>query len=237
MSPRGVSPEALAAVVAAMQAAGATEEMVAAVVGVCGESPKPHPGGRPRKHADGAARMRDLRRRRKDDGTSSVTPSVTSSSDGTGSVTPSGDGTSSVTPGRGRYELRDENNLRVRLIDACQGNVDAVADVVPILALIDQGCDLDLDVLPVVRAEVPELPRPLRNWGAQWLVREILAAREQRLAGHRVEAPPPAFAELQPAVLLAPHRSAPFSRLVRPRRTDPEVPPDQNADPRDDYPF
>jgi hypothetical protein len=31
---------------------------------------------------------------------------------------------------------------------------------------------------------LPELPRPLKNWGAPWLVRDILAARDQRLAGH-----------------------------------------------------
>jgi hypothetical protein len=39
----------------------------------------------------------------------------------------------------------------------------------------------------------------LKNWGAQWLVLEILAARDQRLAqsaynavvSHQVEAPPP----------------------------------------------
>jgi hypothetical protein len=58
--------------------------------------------------------------------------------------------------------------------------------------LIAQGCDLESDVLPVVARSLPDLPRPLKNWGAPWLVREILAAREQRLAGHRVEAAPPA---------------------------------------------
>jgi hypothetical protein len=31
----------------------------------------------------------------------------------------------------------------------------------------------------------------LKKWGAPWLVREILAARDQRLAGHRVEDQPP----------------------------------------------
>ena len=41
--------------------------------------------------------------------------------------------------------------------------------------------------MPTVARTVPELTRPLKNWGAQWLVREILAAREQRLPGHRVE--------------------------------------------------
>ena len=40
----------------------------------------------------------------------------------------------------------------------------------PILGLVDQGCDLEADILPTVARTVPELPRPLRNWGAQWLV-------------------------------------------------------------------
>jgi hypothetical protein len=65
------------------------------------------------------------------------------------------------------------------------------ADIAPIRALIDQGCDLEADILPIIAREVPKLPRPLKNWGAPWLVREILAAREQRLAGHRVDEPPP----------------------------------------------
>ena len=32
-------------------------------------------------------------------------------------------------------------------------------------------------MLPIVARELPELPRPLKNWGAPWLAREILAAR------------------------------------------------------------
>ena len=71
--------------------------------------------------------------------------------------------------------------LRGRLLEAAQGHIDPMADVEPIRGLLDQGCDLEADVLPTVARTVPELPRPLRNWGAQWLVREILAAREQRL--------------------------------------------------------
>ena len=58
--------------------------------------------------------------------------------------------------------------------------------------MLNQGCDLEGEVLPVIARLIPELPRPLKNWGAPWLVRDILAAREQRLAGHRVEAAPPA---------------------------------------------
>jgi hypothetical protein len=65
---------------------------------------------------------------------------------------------------------------------ACQANYDARASVEPIEALLALGCDLEADVLPTVARMVPELPRPLKNWGAQWLVREIMAAPDQRLA-------------------------------------------------------
>jgi hypothetical protein len=72
------------------------------------------------------------------------------------------------------------------------GSFDPESDVGPIRALLDHGCDREADILPIVARMLPELPRPLKNWGAPWLVREILAARDQRLAGHRVEAVPPA---------------------------------------------
>ena len=41
---------------------------------------------------------------------------------------------------------------------------------------------LEADILPTVARVVPELPRPLRGWGVQWLTQEIIAARERRLA-------------------------------------------------------
>jgi hypothetical protein len=134
--------------------------------------------------------MREHRKRQKRDETSSVTPTR----DETSSVTaPCCDETSSVTPPRppDGDEIRDEipgpldyKALRARLVEAAQHHIDPMADVAPIRALLAQGCDLEA-------REVPELPRPLKNWGAPWLVREILAAREQRLAGHRVDDPPP----------------------------------------------
>jgi hypothetical protein len=61
-------------------------------------------------------------------------------------------------------------------------------------------------VVPVVARLLPDLPRPLKKWGAPWLVRDILGARDQRLvgaefstsrpdlsleSGNPVEAPPP----------------------------------------------
>jgi hypothetical protein len=62
-----------------------------------------------------------------------------------------------------------------------QGHVDPAADIAPIEALLAQGCDLEADILPTVAGTVPDLPRPLKNWGAKWLVQEILAARDRRL--------------------------------------------------------
>jgi hypothetical protein len=95
-------------------------------------------------------------------------------------------------------------HLRGRLGEVAGSHCDTDANLEPIVALIrDQGCDLEADILPVVAREVPQLPRPLKNWGAAWLVRDILAARDQRVHGvppsveHfdadalRVEASPP----------------------------------------------
>jgi hypothetical protein len=147
-------------VVAALQAAGATEEMVAGVVGVFGEfgdSP-PRRGGRPRKYADANARKLAWKR------AATKLATKPGASDVTGDETPDG------------------RNLRVRLIDASNGNFDALSDISPIRALLEQGCDLEADILPIVAREVPELPRPLKNWGAPWLVRDILAARDLRVA-------------------------------------------------------
>jgi hypothetical protein len=80
--------------------------------------------------------------------------------------------------------------LHVLLVNAARWNVDRDADVAPVRALLDQGCDLEADVLPTVARMVPELPRPLKNWGAQWLVREIMAAPDRPALPHGARAPP-----------------------------------------------
>jgi hypothetical protein len=45
--------------------------------------------------------------------------------------------------------------LHVLLVDAARWNVDRDADVAPIRALLDQGCDLEADVLPTVPPRFP----------------------------------------------------------------------------------
>ena len=77
---------------------------------------------------------------------------------------------------------RKREEIRGRLHGAAQGHVEPELDVEPIRVLLDQGCGLDTDILRTVARTVPELPRPLKSWGAQWLVREIMAAPDQRLA-------------------------------------------------------
>jgi hypothetical protein len=168
--------------------------MIGAAVGAYGGFPTSQPKrrGRARKYVNGAERQRAYAaRRRRPDVIADVIPPPDVIADVTPvppDVIPDETPEAPLYP-RQRYELHTDpylRALRVRLIDAAHGNVDGFADLTPISMLIQQGCDLELDVLPVVALEVPELPRPLRNWGAPWLVREILAAREQRLAGHRV---------------------------------------------------
>jgi hypothetical protein len=185
------------AVIEALRSAGATEEMIAAAVKAAGEFPIPHPGGRPRKHANEAERAREYRNRKKRNETSSVTADDGRDRDESGFVTPVTpvcDETSSVTRDEtqpsdlwARIEEETSGNgyLWARLDQAARGHADPGADVEPIRGLLDQGCDFEADVLPTVARMVPDLPRPLKNWGAQWLVREILATREPPLAGHR----------------------------------------------------
>jgi hypothetical protein len=170
--------------------------MIAAAVAASGEFPAPHPSGRPRKHANGAARVREHRKRKRNESNEIPAPSCNETFVTASEASACNEICNETTPrrppsdemGRRRYELHTDpylRSLRVRLIDAAHGNVDGFADLTPISMLIQQGCDLDLDILPIVAREVPELPRPLKKWGAPWLVRDILAAREARLAGHQ----------------------------------------------------
>ena len=151
-------PTLLTTILEALRSAGATEEMIAAAVKASGESQTPH-RGRPRRYATRALRDRAYRERKKARDEMRVETLTERPVDAVARVA----------------------SLKGMLVDAAAHNIDLSADIEPIRRLLDQGYDLDADVLPTVARTVPELPRPLKNWGAQWLVREILAAREQRL--------------------------------------------------------
>jgi len=61
--------------------------------------------------------------------------------------------------GKTASEIPRTPSVKGLLFDAARWNVDRDADVAPILALIDQGCDLEADVLPTVARTVPEQVR------------------------------------------------------------------------------
>jgi hypothetical protein len=143
-------------VVDALRSAGATEEMLAAAVGAFGafgDSPR-RQRGRRRQYADDAARQRACRARHEIRHEIPVTDALCHE---IRHETPL---VRDVTP------LSPIGVLRERLLTAAQGHVDLTATVEPIRALLDQGCDLEADILPTVAREVPELPRPLRNLGS-----------------------------------------------------------------------
>jgi hypothetical protein len=161
--------------VKAFRSAGATEEMIAKARLIFGSLPS-EPPGRPRmyknaKEADHAFYMRHRDRFREMREISRKNGHHPLPSEYVEAVGRTLIGTEMLPPAR-------VLSLKELLIDAAGGNVDREADVLTIRAMLDKGCDLEADVLPTVARTVPELPRPLKNWGAQWLVQEILAARE-----------------------------------------------------------
>jgi hypothetical protein len=157
----------LTAIVEALRSAGATEEIIAVAVKAGGDFAIPH-------RAKEAARKRRARAAKRPPDAAVAEPSRPPD-----------------TPPAETERPPDDVTLRRWLLQAAQGNVDTWADISPIRALLDQGCDLEADVVPIVARELPELPRPLKNWGAPWLVRDILAARDQRLAGAGFSTPTP----------------------------------------------
>jgi hypothetical protein len=204
------SDRALLSVLAdAIRKAGATESVVIALF-QAGEAFAPK-RGRPRKHADDATKHRAYRARKKRmdktagpderivrDEKRELCDEAHANAVIRALIEEGLAGMESTEDTFKRDEKRDlyaesMAHLRGRLEEAAPGKLEQGADLAPIVGLIrDHACDLEADVVPIVARLLPDLPRPLKNWGAPWLVREILAARDQRLAGQPVEAPPPA---------------------------------------------
>jgi hypothetical protein len=153
--------------------------------------------GRPPKHADRAAKDRAYRERKRVRVEKRVdeTPEYAAPQPVLGIQAPPGSvplrvETRVETPSRDQVLYRAAmDQLRQGLEEAGMGHFDADADIEPMRALVVQGCDLELDIAPVLRGVAEARPpsaSPLRNWGAPWLARDILAARDRRLG--RVEA-------------------------------------------------
>jgi hypothetical protein len=73
------------------------------------------------------------------------------------------------------------NEIFERLLKAANNHVadtPAGNTITPILWLIENGCDLEKHILPVVARIVPGLKEPLKNWHASFLTKEILDAKQ-----------------------------------------------------------
>jgi hypothetical protein len=153
-----------AVVIEPLLSAGATSEMIAAATQAWGVE---YERSRADRRAKGAARMKRLRARRRD-------AHANGGAHGDAHAHPPGDAHGDAHT--------VEVLLGTRLYAAADGNVvDLAVPCEPIEELLEQGCDLDLDVVPTIARMVPSLPRPLRSWDAPWLVKAILEARDRRL--------------------------------------------------------
>jgi hypothetical protein len=149
-------PTLLSAIVEALRSAGATEEMIASATKAAGEFAIAHPSPL-RKYESGAARQKAYRDRKKRYVTRDEKRDETPPRYVTRDVTRPPDAR------RNRFRLPTEA-LRGRLLEAAQGHIDPMADVEPISGLLDQGSDLEADVLPTVTRTMSDLPRPLKRW-------------------------------------------------------------------------
>jgi hypothetical protein len=80
----------------------------------------------------------------------------------------------------------ETQHLLGKLYAAANNNVDhsdaRSRKVGPITDLENDGCNLELDILPTIKAHVPRMSTPLKSWGAPFLADHIRAARDARLA-------------------------------------------------------
>jgi hypothetical protein len=171
--------------VKAFRSAGATEEMIASARLIYGSLPN-EPPGRPRKYKNGKEadhafymRHRDRFREKRMISTKNSHPISRKYAEEIGRVLigtemlPTKPASPEADPlGGSRAWLETAwpdavlaaprvLSLKEVLVSAAGGNVDREADVLTISALLDKGCDLEADILPVVAGTVPELPRPL----------------------------------------------------------------------------
>jgi hypothetical protein len=127
---------------------------------------------------DAATRARRYRARKRDGRDATLVTAVTES---VTAVTAAAPDVTTVTP-----------LLLASLIEAAGGNVaPGAVDVAPIQVLLAHGCDLDLDVLPVLR-EIATSQTPIKRWDHPGLIRAILRGRDIRIAPKAPLPSPPA---------------------------------------------
>jgi hypothetical protein len=145
---------------------------------------------RPRRDLTAAARMRQSRAKRRAERavTREVTPERAVTGDVTRAVTRDAAPIDKIDSERASI-LSSRPLLLANLIDAAGGNVvPGAVDVAPIQVLLAHGCDLDLDVLPVVR-DLATSQTAIKRWDHPPLIRAILRGRDVRIAPKAPPAP------------------------------------------------
>jgi hypothetical protein len=122
-------------------------------------------------------------------------PSVTR--DVTG-VAPRHDGVGAIeTP------IRDSDDLEYRLLKAANNNVRPAAhETIGVIEdlIADEGCDLDLDILPVVQEMLRHPDQgPIKTWGVPWLLEAVRAKRDARRSAAKPRAAPFPATAMAPA--------------------------------------
>jgi hypothetical protein len=88
---------------------------------------------------------------------------------------------------------RTTDGLTKKLFEAAGPNAlygtPGIEVIKPILDLEAQGCDVEEDILPAVRATVPKMREPLRTWSAGFLRDAIMARKAARLRGQNGPTP------------------------------------------------
>ena len=141
----------------ALASAGASEEILN-LVNLCFERClTPQDTGRPRQYANRNEQQRAYRERKRREKALAAREALEPARE---ALAPSPIWQTPVIVAETRVPMRPMvASLKGLLVDAAGWNVDREADVAPILALIDQGCDLEADVLPTVARTVPEQVR------------------------------------------------------------------------------
>lgn len=178
----GCEPENVAAIVAAMVDKGM----------IVNERFTSWEKRQPVREDDSAKRVREHRERKKREAQRNVTQRNAPEADTETDIATASD---EAAASCARPDL-DPQILESKLREAAGDKMQPHAGFVvgPVMELIRQGADLDLDVLPTVRSVAARLGRPARSW--DYFVPAIQDAMDKRRAAgtweHRGQAPPSA---------------------------------------------
>jgi hypothetical protein len=81
----------------------------------------------------------------------------------------------------GAYPMPDEDTIETVLLQAAGERRPSSTDISPILALIEEGYDLDRDILPVIVRKSSSAKQKISSW--RWFVASIREGRLRSVVG------------------------------------------------------